>query len=323
MTGGRVVTHVNCTMGTAVRTSGACWLGGALRLVLVCGLLAMGSSCGLSKAHRDAVHLVNQGVRALEAGQSGTARRLFERALLAEPSNAAAHYHLGLVLLHDAHDPSAAVEHLKRATEARPDDPNALYQLGRALDALGKHDEAVRLYERVTALDPRHAGATWQLGQAALRRGDRRTAERLMRKAIALDPLQPAWYVALGTLYEDAGADETALAVYREGLRLNPEDVDLRVELASVLVRLGRAGEALELLVEAEQRATDRPDLFFAVGSAYLKVGNDKQAMRAFAAYLHATKDLPDARAPFRPVARVLLDNLRKEQALRTAKPQQ
>ena len=80
--------------------------------LMMVGLVA-GSGC--DKAHTDAITLVNEGVRSLNRGDLDTANGYFRRAARLDPTNAAAHYHQGLVALAQKLPASDAAKHFARA----------------------------------------------------------------------------------------------------------------------------------------------------------------------------------------------------------------
>src|SRR5205823_6030520 len=63
---------------------------------------------------------------------------------------------LGIAYL-DAGDPTKAEVWLRRATEARASDPEAKYQLAKALSKLGRNDDAIEELRAAIEIDPSRA----------------------------------------------------------------------------------------------------------------------------------------------------------------------
>jgi YaiO family outer membrane protein len=85
-----------------------------------------------------------------------------------------------------AGDPARAADLLARLVAAEPENSDAHLQLGLALLALGRLDEAEGAFQETLRLAPDYADARIGLARVAQRRGDRRAA------LAALEPLGPA-----------------------------------------------------------------------------------------------------------------------------------
>ncbi len=80
----------------------------------------------------------------------------------------------------DEADRIAAVESLARAADLDPSNALARYELGKLLNALGRHEEAIRILEEAVAAEPEFYNALYQLGRAYLRAGRRDDADRYL-----------------------------------------------------------------------------------------------------------------------------------------------
>ncbi len=102
----------------------------------------------------------------------------------AEPADDATVHAAGRLLR--AGHPARAEALFRARLAAAPRDGVALANLGVALDAQLRHDEAVAAYRAALAIDPTHAEAHHNLGLALMRLGDRAAAARHLRQARAL-----------------------------------------------------------------------------------------------------------------------------------------
>lgn len=127
--------------------------------------------------------------------------------------------------------PDKAYAHIVRARELAPQSPDILHVEGMALAGLGRHKEAVALFDRTLArsprlaaahynralalnelhewqrakegfertleIDPRHAGALARLAAAAAARGDADKARLHAERALAVNPREAAALIAL------------------------------------------------------------------------------------------------------------------------------
>lgn len=263
-------------------------------LALSCLALLTTSTTACDKNRTDAIVLVNQGVKALERGDVGTARSHFGRAARLDPSNAAAHYHLGLVMLYNAEEPAQALVHFETAQGLASDDVETLYQLGRLLVKQGDAERGLSHLQRASEVDPNHSGA-WHHKGVALRKLDRiKEADTALRESIAIDPMVNRSYMALGDLYEAFGADAAARAVFEEGLHHRPRDPDLLNGLGVLALRRGDIDSAVESLTEALSRDGSRVDAAFNLAFALAEGGKAKEAISQLHIYLQHADPVTD-----------------------------
>jgi Flp pilus assembly protein TadD len=79
-----------------------------------------------------------------------------------------------------------AEAHYRRALDVRPDDATAAFDLGVALEDLGRDAEAIGVYEKAVELDPGHADAFFNLAGACERAGRTAAAIRYLKAYRAL-----------------------------------------------------------------------------------------------------------------------------------------
>ncbi len=94
------------------------------------------------------------------------------QALRLDPQNALVHNRLGFLLLRQASDASAALPHLRRATELNPRVAVYWIDLGNGCELAGQLDCARASYERAVALAPLRPDFTWDLANYYLRAGE-------------------------------------------------------------------------------------------------------------------------------------------------------
>lgn len=116
------------------------------------------------------------------------ARRTAERALRTRPDLATAHLARGLYRYRIHRDYEGAIEHLKRARELQPGNPEIWDAMAAVRRRQGDFEEAVELYRRTVSLDPKSPDAVHSLGSSLfyLRRMDE--AARLFHRAVQLRP---------------------------------------------------------------------------------------------------------------------------------------
>lgn len=146
----------------------------------------------------------------------------------------------------------------------RPENDRAHQNLGSALLAERRIDEAERHCRRAVELNPANANAYVNLGTINMQRG--RFAEAVARyeAAVRADPGNAIAYNNLGSLYATRGDMGGAYEAYAEAVRLEPHYVQARFSLGRVLeLRGDRAGALREYravleLDPAHEGALDR-----------------------------------------------------------------
>lgn len=154
---------------------------------------------------------------------------------------------LGETLMLRGHH-AEAVELLKPALQAHPDDAGLALALARAADGCGKVDDAVAAYARRLTLRPDDADAAARMAELLLLRGDA------------------------------AHASQVAHA----GLKSHPEHAGLLVQSARALLARGRPAQALDDARKATAIAAQMPDAWMVLGEVQLTLGVLDEADKAF-----------------------------------------
>jgi Flp pilus assembly protein TadD len=106
----------------------------------------------------------NLGVSYLLAGDLEQAERAFRSGLEQDPENPQMIKNLIQALLQIENKVSEGTDLLVKYLDLRPTDPDAMYMLGRCLEAAGETMKAKAIYERVLQLDPNYklAAQAWK-----------------------------------------------------------------------------------------------------------------------------------------------------------------
>ena len=185
---------------------------------------------------------------------------LLRRDLALDPNNWVVHFNLGLALQAQGRLEDAA-QHLQRAIQLSPTNAKAYANLGNVLQLAGRLDLALASYREAIRLDPQYAEAMYNLGIAYQALGQTDEAIKAYRLALQITPDDPEVHINLGNALAGQGELESALQHYAEALRVAPDSVGARTNRASVLAQLGRLEEAIEELREAQRLAPDSADV--------------------------------------------------------------
>ena len=154
----------------------------------------------------------------------------------------------------------------------------ALTNLGNALAALGRPDEAVRHYQAVLADRPDDATMNFNIGCAWLGAGSGAPAEAAFRAALALRPDYPAALNNLGSALRQQGRPAEALECYRDAAARLPDLAGVQGNVGATLLALGRAEEALAPLRAAAQLAPDDAEACNNLGGVLLALDQAPEA---------------------------------------------
>lgn len=143
--------------------------------------------------------------------------------------------------------------------------------LNEALEAttLGKHDEAIRLYQRVIEKEPNHVPALQGLGLNTFSLGRYRESQQYLERAYSLNRRNLTTLILLGHLFEAKGALRKAKSYYQEALQVDPKSVDAMLGIATIHERLGNTEAAILALKRSIELQEGNIANYIALGRQY------------------------------------------------------
>ncbi len=222
----------------------------------------------------------------LQGGQADRAATHFRESLALAPEVAATHYNLGLALSAQRRFDDA-IAAFRRAVSLDARHADAENNLGALLHINGRLDEALPHYRRALALKPENAEAHDNLGRILSTRGEHRDAARHFRAALGLRPDWASPMSGLAWLYA------TAVAA-------TPEEIAEAVALGERAARLtARADPAVLDALAAAYAAAGQFDQAVATAKAALQVATSAR-LPGFAAEIRERLSLYEGRRRFR-----------------------
>jgi tetratricopeptide (TPR) repeat protein len=176
--------------------------------------------------------------------------------------------------------------HYERAIALRSDYAPAYSNLGTALRAKRRLDEAVASYERALQLQPDYPDAHYNLANVLLDQGQSAAAIEHFQVALRSVPGSAEVHNNLGIALAAKGQLPEALAEFQSALRIEPGSAKTHRNLGDVLLSAGRGGEALDHFRRATELAPDEGSMHYDYGSALLEAGRPQQAVAEFRAAL-------------------------------------
>ncbi len=229
----------------------------------------------LLRAHRHAE--LEAGVRRLleRHGRNGTLWKLLAAALYGQGKDALAA--------------------LETAAQLLPNDPEAHTNLGNALRARGKLEEAAARHRRAIQLKDDYAEAHNNLGGVLKDLGQLHDAAGSFGRAIALKAEFPMAHDNLGIVWQALGRYDEALVAHRRALALAPDFAEAHSHLGDTLRGLGRHEEAAASYRRAVMMKPELAEALLQLANAQLVLGQLEGAVASYRRLLQSHPHLTEA----------------------------
>lgn len=181
---------------------------------------------------------------------------LWRDTIAKSPGSAIARHNLGVALAAGGKLEEAA-QRYRESLRLEPGNIFTLANLGNVLLRQGRLDEAARHYQAALRIEPSYADAHYNLGVTLYRGGNADGALEHFLAAVRLNPRHARAHNNLGAAFQGLGRMREAVEQYRVSLGLDPDNAEAHNNLGAALAALGATGEAA-----AEYRAAlrIRPD---------------------------------------------------------------
>jgi tetratricopeptide (TPR) repeat protein len=165
----------------------------------------------------------------------------------------------------------------------------------RALEALGREDEADALLASALATNPDDPDLLSAYAERLRKQGKDADAETALIRAVAKSPFHQRARRQLGQLLQESGRSQDAVKVYEEMLRIMPDDAETHYAIGSVLLEEDPTA-ALPHLEEASRLAPSQTRFLTSLGVAYLKTGRRSEAEATLRRAIVLSPDDPNIR---------------------------
>lgn len=275
------------------------------RIALVLGLAMLAptvasSGCKFASRQRvQSINRMNEGIKLEKKGNTSSAERALKEAIEIDPTNAKAHYTIGLVY-RKQNKLVDAEKAFRDAVESMKDEPTANYwfELGLVIASQGeasgvsqtdmqaKYGEAIAAFQETTKLDPNHYRANYRMGVLYERLDDPVKADSAFRKAIELRATFSPSFVSLGNMYIEYGHANVGQAVLETGVKVNDKDAAMWNGLGRAQRALNKPADAVDSFKKAKAIDPDMPDVLFGLGMAYADLRQRKDAVENLQGFL-------------------------------------
>jgi tetratricopeptide (TPR) repeat protein len=186
---------------------------------------------------------VLEGKYYLDRGNPSAAEAQLRKAIRINANNGAAHYNLGVALKAQGRTEEAIVEYYK-AIAIDSGNAAAHDNLALAFEEAGRITEAISEHKLAIAWYPSFAAAHNNLGAALMKQGDVQGAIDEYKTAIDIDPNYSLAHVNLALALQHQKDLEGAIVEFRRALESNQNLVPAHIGLAGIFSGLNRADEA-------------------------------------------------------------------------------
>ena len=204
----------------------------------------------------------------LKQGKTDAARESFERAVkltAAYPDTLPnAWNNLGLLATREGQMDTAA-GYFQEALRVSPGYWIALENLGNVYRSQKRWDEARTLLEQACAARPQDPEANYNLAMVFAQTGDNVTADEYLRRALQLRPVYPEALNNLGILYLRTQRRDEAVAKFEECIRVAPDFEQAYLNLARVYSLEGATAKARATLTDLLHRHPGQPQAVHAL----------------------------------------------------------
>jgi predicted O-linked N-acetylglucosamine transferase (SPINDLY family) len=202
----------------------------------------------------DVDELIERGLKAQRAGDSGRAAELYRSALAIAPNCFDALQLLGLTHLQSGQQTEGIVL-LERAVAVSPGEVGALNNLGAALREVRRYREAVDAFRRALAVDPFRVEVLLNLAMTLMQVSEFSFAARCIERARGREPLNPMVEYMYAHLLHATRRSAEAVVAFQRSIELGQGGAEVRMSLGLALQESGRDVEAGDAFTAAEALA--------------------------------------------------------------------
>ena len=185
------------------------------------------------------------GVALFQHGYLDQAADSFQQVVAAKPDDPEAYYNLGTLNLRRNDFPQAR-HYLEQTLKLRPNYPEAWNNLGMIAAQEGHPEEAIQKFQQSLLLRPAYGIALLNLGNVYRRQGSFGQAEECLGHALKIQPDDPEVNYSLGMLYAQQNQVQRAADYLQKAIDLRPEYPEALNNLGILFVRAQNYSKAEE-----------------------------------------------------------------------------
>jgi tetratricopeptide (TPR) repeat protein len=215
--------------------------------------------------------------------------------LAVTPNSAHVYFNVGSALQAEGRH-KEAISYYRQALQLRDKHFYAHKNLGDALTEEGQGAEAMEHYRRAITIKPDYFQAHYKMGVAFQEQGKLDEATECYRRAIAINPDYFIAHYKLGVVLKSQGKPDDAITHYRRVLQIRPNHSYTHKKLGDALFGQSKLDEAIEHYHQALQANPEYAEAHNNLGSALQLQGNLDEGISHFRQSLKLMPDNAEAR---------------------------
>jgi Flp pilus assembly protein TadD/peroxiredoxin len=230
------------------------------------------------------------GVAFFQRGYLDQAAASFRQVIQAKPNEPEAYYNLGTLFLR-RNQLADARRYLEQTVKLRPDYPEAWNNLGMIAAQEDKPEEAIRNFKQSLSLKPDYVVALLNLGNFYRRQEAYGEADRLLGRALEIEPDDPEVNYSVGMLYAHENQLPRATQQMEKAVSLRAEYPDALNNLGVLYVRQQRYSEAKERFEACIRVAPNFDQAYLNLARLYVLLNDKEKAKEVLQALLQKQPD--------------------------------
>jgi Flp pilus assembly protein TadD/mono/diheme cytochrome c family protein len=187
-------------------------------------------------------------------------------------------YNLGSALAAQGKYQDALVVY-RHALALHPGDERTLNELGATLENSGDWRQAQKVFQQDIADHPATCNARFNLARSELKHEQAGAAEQEFRTMLAQCPADATTHSGLGAALDNEGHSDAAKAEFGAALQIDPHDFDALYNLGSLALQAGQLQQAQKLLEDAVKQRPADVDARQQLAAAYALSGRISDAV--------------------------------------------
>lgn len=221
--------------------------------------------------------------RALQTkGDLAGAVAQLQRAIDTDPNNDITRNEYAFLLI-ETRQPDRGIAEAQTVLAHKPNDTNALMNIGYAYLKTGDFAGAEKTYRQALTIDPKLPAAHYDLALALKMQDQLEAAQKEFAETIRLDPNLAQAHYSLGITYWQLGDFPTTMKEMRAAIAVAPDYAEAHYMLGIVLKQTGQLDEAISELKEAIRLDPNTPGPFNTLGQILRLKGDKAGSQEAFA----------------------------------------